>query len=101
MLEGCDLLEKLAGPDTTLIPGHGQIIKRGRIAPYKQMIIGVRDRVQQMIEQGKTEKEVLAAKVTVPYDAKVPGGNFTVGAGQTSAERFVSEVFQELKGGAK
>src|ERR1700730_10610324 len=101
MLEGWALLEKLAGPDTTLIPGHGQIIKRGRIAPYKQMIIGVRDRVQQMIEQGKTEKEVVAAKVTVPYDAKVPGGNFTAGAGQTSAERFVSEVFQELKGGAK
>ena len=57
--------------------------------------------VQQMIEQGKTDKEVVAAKVTVPYDAKVPGGNFTAGAGQTSAERFVSEVFQELKGGAK
>jgi cyclase len=101
MLDGCDFLEKLAGPDTTLIPGHGEIIKRGRIAPYKEMIVGVRDRVRQMIEQGKTEQEVVSAKLTASYDAKVPGGNFTAGAGQTSAERFVSEVFQELKGGAK
>jgi cyclase len=101
MLEGCDFLEELAGPDTTLVPGHGEIIKRTRIAPYKEMIIGVRDKVQQMIAQGKTEKEVVAAKLTAPYDAKVPGGNLTAGAGQTSAERFVSEVYLELKGSAK
>jgi len=101
MLEGCDFLEKLAGPDTTLVPGHGAIIRRNKIAPYRTMIIGVRDRVQQMIEQGKTEQEVVAAKLTAPYDARVPGGNLTAGAGLTSAERFVSEVYQELKGGAK
>jgi hypothetical protein len=29
--------------------------------------------VQQMIREGKSEQAVLAAKVTAPYDAKVPG----------------------------
>jgi cyclase len=101
MLEGCDFLSELAGPDTTLVPGHGQIIKRTSIAPYKEMILGVRDKVQQLIAQGKTEQEVLAANVTAPYDAKVPGGNLTAGAGLTSAQRFVSEVYEELKGNAK
>jgi cyclase len=101
MLEGCDFLEKLAGPDTMLVPGHGEIIKRTRIAPYKEMIVGVRDKVQQMIAQGKTQDEVVAAKVTAPYDAKVPGGNLTAGNGVTSAERFVTEVYQELKSSAK
>jgi cyclase len=98
MLEGCDFLEELAGADTTLVPGHGEIIKRTRIAPYKEMILGVRDKVQQMIDQGKTEQEVLAANLTAPFDAKVPGGNLTAGAGQTSAQRFVTEVYRELKG---
>ena len=101
MLDGCDFLVGLAGPDTTLIPGHGEIIKKNRIAPYKEMIIGVRDKVREMIAQGKTEKEVVAANLTAPYDAKVPGGNLTAGAGQTSAERFVSEVFLELKSSNK
>jgi cyclase len=101
MLEGCDFLEKLAGPDTMLVPGHGEIIKRTRIAPYKEMIVGVRDKVQQMIAQGKTQDEVVAAKVTAPYDPKVPGGNLTAGNGVTSAERFVTEVYQELKSSAK
>jgi len=98
MLEGCDFLEELAGPDTTLVPGHGEIIKRTRIAPYKAMILGVRDKVQQMIDLGKTEQEVVAANLTAPFDAQVPGGNLTAGAGQTSAQRFVTEVYRELKG---
>ena len=51
-----------------------------------------------MIAQGKTLQEVLAAKVTAPYDAKIPGGLQPAGAG-TSADRFVAAVYQELKGG--
>jgi cyclase len=97
MLEGLDGLMKLAGPDTTLIPGHGEIIKRTALVPYRDMIVGVRDKVKQMIAQGKTQQEVVAAKLTAPYDAKVPGGNLPAGATQTSAERFVAEVYQELK----
>ena len=101
MLEGCDQLMKIAGPDTTLIPGHGTWIKRTDLVPYADMIKSVRDKVQQLLAQGKTEKEVIAAKVTAPWDAKTAGGLGAAGAGVTSADRFVSEVYQELKSGAK
>jgi cyclase len=96
-LEALDFTMKLAGPNTKLIPGHGTIIKREDIVPYRDMILGVRARVQQMIAQGKTGQEVLAAKVTAPYDSKVPGGLLPAGAG-TSADRFVSMVYAQLKG---
>ena len=89
---------KLAGPNTRLIPGHGTIINRTDIIPYRDMILAVQAKVQQMIAQGKSEQEVLAAKVTAPYDAKVPGGLLPAGAG-TSADRFVSMVYSQLKGG--
>jgi len=52
--------------------------------------------LQQLIAQGKSEQEVLAAKVTAPYDAKVPGGLLPAGAG-TSADRFVSMIYSQLK----
>jgi glyoxylase-like metal-dependent hydrolase (beta-lactamase superfamily II) len=97
MLEGCDQLMKEAGPDTTLIPGHGTWIKRTDLVPYAEMIRSVRDKVKQLIAQGKTEKEVVAAKVTAPWDANTAGGLGAAGAGVTSADRFVSEVYQELK----
>jgi len=101
MLEGCDLLMKIAGPDTTLIPGHGTWIKRTDLGPYADMIKSVRDKIKELIAQGKTEKEVVAAKPTASWDAKTAGGLGPAGPDMTSADRFVTEVYQELKGGAK
>jgi cyclase len=95
-LEALDETMKVAGPNTKLIPGHGTIINRTDIVPYRDMILSVQAKVQQMINQGKSEQEVLAAKVTAPYDAKVPGGLLPAGAG-TSADRFVSMVYSQLK----
>ena len=92
MLEGLDLTMKSADANTVIVPGHGTLIKRDDIVPYRDMILAVADKVQKMIADGKSLQEVLAAKVTAPYDAKVAGGT------DSSAERFVSAVYQELKG---
>jgi hypothetical protein len=62
------------------------------------MIFAIQGKVQQMIAKGKTQQDVLAAHVTSPYDSTVPGGLLPAGAG-TSADRFITEVYQELKGG--
>jgi hypothetical protein len=61
------------------------------------MILDIQGKVQRMIDEGKSQQEVLAAKVTAPYDAKVPGGLLPAGAG-TSADRFVGMVYSQLKG---
>ena len=97
LIDALDLTMKLAGPDTKLIPGHGTLINRTDIAPYRDMIVAVRDKVRAMISQGATEQQVLAAKITSPYDAKVPGGLLPAAGGGTSADRFVRAVYQELK----
>ena len=95
-LEALDYTMKIAGPNTRLIPGHGTFINRKDIVPYRDMMLDVQAKVQQMINQGKSVQEVLAAKVTAPYDAKVPGGLLPAGNG-TSADRFVSMVYSQLK----
>jgi glyoxylase-like metal-dependent hydrolase (beta-lactamase superfamily II) len=99
-LEALELTMKIAGPNTKLIPGHGTYINRTDIIPYRDMILAVQAKVQQLIAQGKTEQEVLAAKVTAPFDAKVPGGLLPANTGGgTSADRFVSMVYSQLKNG--
>ena len=60
-LEGLELTMKIAGPNTRLIPGHGTYINRTDIVPYRDMMLAVQARVQQLIAQGKTLPEVLAA----------------------------------------
>ncbi len=98
-LEALDALYKMAGPATRLVPGHGTIIHREDLIPYRDMILSVRARVAQLIDAGLSQEQVLAAKVTAPYDATVAGGLLPAGPGGTSADRFVAMVYSELKGG--
>ena len=99
MLEALDFTYKIAGPDTRLIPGHGTTINRNDLIPYRDMITAVAASVQQLIAQGKSEREVIAAHPTGPFDSKVPGGLLPAAGAGTSADRFVNELYQELKGG--
>jgi cyclase len=95
MFEGLDATMKSADANTVIVPGHGTLIKRDDIVPYRDMIIAIADKVRAMIAQGKSLQEVLSAKLTASYDAKVVGGT------DASAERFVSAVYQQLKAGEK
>ena len=92
MLEGLDATMKSADANTVIVPGHGTLIKRDDMIPYRDMVLAVQQKVQGLIAQGKTLQEVLAAKVTAPYDAKTAGGT------DASATRFITEMYQELKG---
>ena len=93
MLEGLDATAKSADANTIIVPGHGTLIKRNDFIPYRDMIVTIADKVGQMIAQGKSQQEVLAAKLTAPYDAKTAGGT------DASADRFINAVYQELKSG--
>jgi cyclase len=93
MLEGLDATMKSADAATTIVPGHGTLIKRDDIIPYRDMIVAVADKVRGLIAQGKTLQEVQAAKLTAPYDARTAGGT------DASAERFIAAVYAELKSG--
>src|SRR5215467_8398676 len=96
-LEALDLTMKLASPNTRLIPGHGTIIRREDIIPYRNMILDVQSRVQELIKQGKTQQEVLAAKPTATYDTRIPGALGVAPGGGNSADRFVRMLYSELK----
>jgi cyclase len=91
MIEAVDLIEKIAGPDTTLIPGHGTLVKKKDLLGYRAMLVDILGKVQKLREEGKSLDEVLAANLTAPYDAT------TMGDTKQSKERFITEVYDELK----
>jgi glyoxylase-like metal-dependent hydrolase (beta-lactamase superfamily II) len=101
VLAAIDQTLALAGPDTVLAPGHGTLITRDRLEGYRDMVADVIAKVQAAIAAGKSLKDILAAKLTAPYDASVPGGLDVLPAGLgTSADRFVGEIYAELSGRA-
>jgi cyclase len=91
MLAGFDAILKLAGPATKIIPGHGATVDRNAVAAHRDMMIAVRDKVAALVRQNRTQDEVIAAKPTAEYDARVTG------ATPMTADRFVGQLYQELK----
>jgi len=93
MLAGFDLIAKTGRPDTKIVPGHGAIVDKAAVAAHKAMMIGVRDKVAALVKQNKTQEEVVASKPAAEFDSKVTG------ATPMTADRFVGQLYQELKAG--
>ena len=91
MLDAVDLIEKLAGPDTTLVPGHGTLVKKTDLLPYRAMLVDILAKVKTLRDQGKSLKDVLAADLTAPYDKTTQGDT------PQSKDRFITEVYDEVK----
>lgn len=90
MLDGLGRLIGLAGPNTKIVPGHGPIVGRAEVMAHRDMILAIRDKVSQLVSQGKSQDEVMAAHPTSDYDAKVPNSKETT-------DRFVTQLYAELK----
>ena len=91
MLEAVDLIERLAGPDTTLVPGHGTLVKKGDLLPYRAMVADILTKTKALRDQGKTLQDVLAANLTASYDKTTQGDT------QQSKDRFITEAYDEAK----
>jgi hypothetical protein len=55
------------------------------------MLVDIMAKVKTLRDQGKSLPEVLAAKLTAPYDGKTEGDT------QESKDRFITEVYDEVK----
>jgi glyoxylase-like metal-dependent hydrolase (beta-lactamase superfamily II) len=91
MLEGLGTTIGLAGPNTKIIPGHGPTVDRAAVIAHRDMILVLRDRVAAMIKEGKNAQQIVAAKPTADYDAKVDQAG-------TTGERFINQLYAELGG---
>ena len=86
--DGLAFMISLAGPNTTVVPGHGPIGNRTTLMAHRDMLFVLRDRIAKLVQEGKTLDQVLAAKVTSDYDPGVPD--------PSTAEPFVRAVYAEL-----
>ena len=75
----------MAGPDTKIIPGHGEISTREDVMEFRDMILVVAERVKQLVADGKTYEEVAAADPTAEFNEQ--WGDPT---------RFLTAVYQQL-----
>src|SRR5271169_1436127 len=61
MITAIDMIAKAAGPDTTLITGHGTLVKKADLLPYRAMVVDILAKTKELVDQGKSLDDILAA----------------------------------------
>lgn len=59
---------------TRIIPGHGPLATPNDLRTYIEVVRGARDRVQALVDEGRSEDEVVMANPTQEWDAQWGGG---------------------------
>ncbi len=77
---------------TMIVPGHGRLCDEWELAEYRDMLVIVRDRVQDLIRKGATLEQVEAAHITADYDTR-----FGATSGPWTTPMFVDAVYSSLK----
>jgi len=75
-----------AGPNTKVIPGHGVVTSRAELVTFRDLTIELQRRISDLIRQGMTLEQVVAAKPTADLDEKYG-----------SSERLLPAFYNSLK----
>jgi glyoxylase-like metal-dependent hydrolase (beta-lactamase superfamily II) len=81
----------LAEGGTYVIPGHGRISDEHDVAMYRDMLVIIRDRIQDMVNRKMTLEQVKAARPTLDYD-----GRYGTDTGPWTTAMFIEAIYREL-----
>ena len=77
---------------TWIIPSHGRLSDTGDVASYRNMLVMIRDRVQDMVKKGMMLEQVKAGPPTMDFD-----GRYGSNTGSWTTAMFVEAVYRSLK----
>jgi len=70
LIRAADAYIKISNDQTKVVPGHGELATKANLVAFRDMLVTSRDRVRKLVDEGKTEQEVVAAKPLADLDAK-------------------------------
>jgi cyclase len=76
---------------TRVIPGHGRLTNEADVVEYRDMVTIIRDRVQTLIQQGKTLPQIQAARPAYEYEPLYGSSQ-----GPWTTTQFVEAVYRSL-----
>jgi len=90
VVRGTDQFLKLANDDTKVVVGHGPLAKKANVVEYNAMATTVRERVEKLYREGKTEAEVVSANPLQDLNA-------TWAADDKAAVNFLKQVYNSFQ----
>ena len=76
---------------TRIVPGHGRVANEIDVVEYRDMVTIIRDRVAQLVAEGKTLEQVKSAGVSLDYD-----GVYGTSTGPWTTDMFLAAAYAEL-----
>jgi len=94
-IDALQAIVDMAGPNTKIIPGHGVVVSRDEVAAFRTNTIEAQRRVTELIKQGMTVEQVVAANPTADLAAKF----VTSGPppDEAATQRFLTAFYNALK----
>jgi cyclase len=83
---------EITGPNTRIIPGHGDLATEADLQAALDMHKGARAAVDALVKQGKTLQETVAAKPLAPWNARFGGPG-----GFINDDAYTTVIYNELK----
>jgi cyclase len=83
--------KRLQEGGTYVIPGHGRVSDEADVLEYRDMLVIVRDRIQDLIKKGRTLEQIKAARPTLDYDPR-----YAAASGPWTTAMFIEAVYQDL-----
>jgi cyclase len=94
-VDALQMIVDLAGPNTKIIPGHGVVVSRNEVAAFRTNTIEAQKRVSDLIKQGMTLEQVVAANPVADLAAKFATSGPAPDAAAT--QRFLTGFYNALK----
>ena len=89
MIAAADIYLKLCNEKSRIVPGHGPVADKAALLDYRIMLETARDRMAQLVKDGKSEDDVVAAKPFADFDVKWAPS-------ELAAKNFIRVVYHSL-----
>ncbi len=76
MIAAADLILGIVDARTRIVPGHGPVGTKDDLKAARNMLVEVRDKIEPLVQSGKTVDEAVAARPLASLDAKWAKGAF-------------------------
>jgi cyclase len=77
---------------TWIVPSHGRLTDTADVASYRNTVVIIRDRVQDLMDKGQTLAQIKAARVSLDFD-----GRYGSTTGAWTTDMFIEAVYRSLQ----
>ena len=96
IVDNFNLALQMTTPNTTFVPGHGQLAKREDIMALRDALITIHARFLAMVKRGMTLEQILEARPSKEFDARFATENISPNDVVTTT-RWYQQMFNEAK----